>query len=80
MPTVVLYGLGARLTLLSGGLPKSYFDFAGYDDTILATAQPPMLKFGICCGGGLAQLGERLNGIQEVVSSNLISSTVAFGP
>jgi hypothetical protein len=26
--------------------------------------------------GGLAQLGERLNGIQEVVSSNLISSTM----
>ena len=28
------------------------------------------------CVGAVAQLGERLHGMQEVVSSNLISSTV----
>ncbi len=27
-------------------------------------------------GGGLAQLGERLHGMQEVTSSSLVSSTI----
>ena len=29
-------------------------------------------------GGGLAQLGERLHGMQEVTSSSLVSSTIFF--
>ena len=34
-----------------------------------------IIKF-MRAGGGLAQLGERLHGMQEVTSSSLVSSTI----
>jgi hypothetical protein len=38
------------------------------------------LKLEILPGGAVAQLGERLNGIQEVASSILVSSTTEITP
>ena len=41
-----------------------------------ATTLPFVIEFFECSGGAVAQLGARLDGIEEVVGSNPIGSTI----
>ncbi len=48
------------------------------ENNLLFMPQCVIIK-SVEAGGGLAQLGERLHGMQEVTSSSLVSSTIFIG-